>query len=133
MGVDNSNNKNYNNNRTSENEVDNKTPTPRKRLRGAELDIVGGTNNNNNNSAFCQYKFRFSKLLKGGNFMNILERMEQIGMKQVDMIFELRKRGIAIQPPELSNTLRGVSTYPKSKRVLEECELILNEREHHSE
>jgi len=65
--------------------------------------------------------------------MTILERMETVGMKQVDMIFELRKRGITIQPPELSNTLRGVSTYPKSKKVLEECDLILNEREHHSQ
>lgn len=65
--------------------------------------------------------------------MNILERMEKIGMKQVDMIMELRKRGITVQPPEMSSILRGLYTYPKSKRVLEECELILNEREHYSE
>lgn len=65
--------------------------------------------------------------------MSILERMEQIGMKQVDMILELRERGIAVQPPEMSSILRGVYTYPKAKRVLEECELILNEREHDSE
>ena len=65
--------------------------------------------------------------------MNILERMERIGMKQVDMILELRKRGIAVQPPEMSSILRGIHTYPKAKRVLEECELILNEREHNSE
>lgn len=65
--------------------------------------------------------------------MSILERMEQIGMKQVDMILELRERGITVQPPEMSSILRGVYTYPKAKRVLEECELILNEREHDSE
>lgn len=65
--------------------------------------------------------------------MNILERMEQIGMKQVEMIMELRERGITVQPPEMSSILRGVYTYPKAKRVLEECELILNEREHKSE
>lgn len=65
--------------------------------------------------------------------MNILERMKKIGLKQVDMIVELRKRGIAIQPPELSSTLRGIYTYPKSERVLEECEAILNELEHDSD
>ena len=65
--------------------------------------------------------------------MNILERMERIGMKQVDMILELRERGITVQPPEMSSILRGVYTYPKAKRVLKECELILNEREHDSE
>lgn len=61
--------------------------------------------------------------------MTILERMEQLGMKQVDMILELRKRGVTVQPPEMSSILRGVYTYPKAKRVLDECELILNEHE----
>lgn len=65
--------------------------------------------------------------------MDILDRMEHIGMKQVDMIRELRKRGITVQPPEMSSILRGLYTYPKSKFVLEECEVILNEREHNSE
>lgn len=58
-----------------------------------------------------------------------LERMKRLGLKQVDLIFELRKRGISIQPPELSSILRGISTYPKSKKVLDECDKILFELE----
>lgn len=65
--------------------------------------------------------------------MSILERMENIGMKQVDMIMELRKRGITVQPPEMSSILRGIYTYPKANKILEECEIILNELEHHSQ
>lgn len=61
----------------------------------------------------------------------IQERMKKLGIKQVDMIFELRKRGITIQPPELSNILRGVYTYPKAKVVLDECDKILIECESH--
>ena len=30
----------------------------------------------------------------------IQERMKKLGIKQVDMILELRKRGIAVQPPK---------------------------------
>lgn len=58
-----------------------------------------------------------------------LERMKRLGLKQVDLIFELRKRGISTQPPELSSILRGISTYPKSKKVLDECDKILSELE----
>lgn len=29
----------------------------------------------------------------------IKERMKKLGMKQVDMILELQKRGIVVQPP----------------------------------
>lgn len=61
--------------------------------------------------------------------MNVLERMEKLGLKQVDMILELRARGVVVQPPEFSQILRGVSTYPKSKRVLDECDKILSEHE----
>ena len=45
----------------------------------------------------------------------ILERMAKLGLKQVDLILELRKRGIVVQPPEMSSILRGVNTYPKAK------------------
>ena len=62
----------------------------------------------------------------------IQERMKNLGIKQVDMILELRKRGIAVQPPEMSSIIRGIYTYPKSKRVLNECDRILAEREHES-
>lgn len=61
----------------------------------------------------------------------IQERMKKLGIKQVDMILELRKRGIAVQPPEMSGIIRGVYTYPKSKRVLDEVDKILTERESH--
>lgn len=59
----------------------------------------------------------------------VQERMKKLGIKQVDMIFELRKRGITVQPPEMSSIIRGVYTYPKAKIVLDECDKILNERE----
>ena len=49
---------------------------------------------------------------------------------QVDMILELQKRGIAVQPPMLSSILRGVYTAPKAKRILSECDKILSELEH---
>lgn len=59
----------------------------------------------------------------------IQERMKKLDIKQVDLILELRERGISVQPPEMSSILRGVYTYPKSKVVLDECEKILAEHE----
>lgn len=59
----------------------------------------------------------------------VQERMKKLGIKQVDMILELRERGITVQPPEMSSIIRGVYTYPKAKIVLDECDKILNERE----
>lgn len=59
----------------------------------------------------------------------VLERMDKIGMKQVDLVFELQKRGIVVQPPALSSILRGLYTYPKAQLILEECEKIVAERE----
>ena len=41
----------------------------------------------------------------------IQERMKQLDIKQVDLIIELRKRGIVVQPPEMSSIIRGVNTY----------------------
>lgn len=55
-------------------------------------------------------------------------RMEYMRITQVDMILELQKRGLTVQPPMLSSILRGVYTYPKSKKILAECEKILDER-----
>lgn len=65
--------------------------------------------------------------------MNVRERMQALDMSQVDMILELQKRGLTVQPPEMSSIIRGVYTYPKAKRVLDECEKILTERERGSE
>ena len=42
--------------------------------------------------------------------MSVLERMKSLGIKQVDLILELRKRGVTVQPPEMSSILRGVNT-----------------------
>lgn len=60
---------------------------------------------------------------------HIQERMKKLGIKQVDLILELRKRGITVQPPEMSSIIRGIYTYPKSKKVLNECDKILTECE----
>lgn len=59
-----------------------------------------------------------------------IKRLSKVNMTQVDLIFELRERGYEIQPPTLSNILRGVYTYPKAKVILAECEKILSEKEH---
>lgn len=61
--------------------------------------------------------------------MNILERMKKIGLTQVDLILKLREQGIIVQPPEMSNILRGINTYPKSKKILKECDRIVAECE----
>lgn len=58
----------------------------------------------------------------------VKERMEHMGITQVEMILELQKRGLVVQPPMLSSILRGVYTYPKAKKILAECEKILDER-----
>lgn len=60
---------------------------------------------------------------------DIKSRMVAQGVTQVEMIFELQKRGMVVQPPELSQILSGVYTYPKAKRVLDECDRILKEHE----
>lgn len=59
----------------------------------------------------------------------IKERLKKRGKTQAWLILEVRKRGIAVQPPEMSQTLNGVSTYPKSSRVLKVCDEILSELE----
>jgi len=61
--------------------------------------------------------------------VSVKSRMADLKMTQVDMILELQKRGINVQPPMMSSILRGVYTYPKAKLILAECEKILKERE----
>lgn len=63
---------------------------------------------------------------------DIKSRMATLEVTQVDMILELQKRGYTVQPPMLSSILRGVYTYPKAKKILEECDNILKEKEHES-
>ena len=57
----------------------------------------------------------------------VLEKMNELGIKQVDLIPELRKRGLVVQPPALSSILKGTYTYPKAQQILEECERIVAE------
>lgn len=64
--------------------------------------------------------------------MNVKSRMADMGISQVEMMLELKKRGFDVQPPMMSSILRGVYTYPKAKRILAECEKILAERESQS-
>lgn len=71
---------------------------------------------------------------KGGKIVNdIKSRMDALGVTQVDLILELQKRGYTVQPPMLSSILRGVYTYPKAKKILEECDNILKEKENESD
>ncbi len=59
----------------------------------------------------------------------IRERMKSLGVTQVQLILELRERGIVVQPPEMSQILSGVSTYPKAVRVLDMVKQILSDIE----
>lgn len=59
----------------------------------------------------------------------IRERMKALGKTQVWLILELRQRGIVVQPPEMSQILSGVNTYPKATKVLEMSNRILSDLE----
>lgn len=61
--------------------------------------------------------------------MNTKERMKKLNISQVEMILMLRERGITVSPPEMSATLSGLLVTPKAKKVLTECENIMNEDE----
>ena len=62
----------------------------------------------------------------------IKDRIKALGKTQVWLIFELRKRGIVIQPPLMSSIINGVYTYPQAQRVLKVCDEILTEIENAS-
>lgn len=59
----------------------------------------------------------------------IRERLKTLGKTQVWLIFQLRARGVAVQPPEMSAILRGVNTCPKATKVLELSDSILTDLE----
>lgn len=59
----------------------------------------------------------------------IKDRLKRLKKTQVWLIFELRKRGIEVQPPLLSSIINGVYTYPQAQRVLKVCDEILTEVE----
>ena len=60
---------------------------------------------------------------------NLKARLEALGKTQVWLLIELRKRGMVTQPPQLSNIINGLYTYPKAKAVMEMCNLIIKEAE----
>lgn len=59
----------------------------------------------------------------------IKDRLKKLGKTQVWLIFQLRERGIEIQPPLMSSIINGVYTYPQAQRVLKVCDEILTEAE----
>ena len=59
----------------------------------------------------------------------IKDRLKKLGKTQVWLIFQLRERGIDIQPPLMSSIINGVYTYPQAQRVLKVCDEILTEAE----
>ena len=60
---------------------------------------------------------------------DIKERLSSLGLSQVWLLKELRKRGLNTQPPQLSNIINGVYTYPKAQLVGEKCNEIIKEAE----
>ena len=59
----------------------------------------------------------------------IKDRLKKLNKTQVWLIFELRKRGIEMQPPLMSSIINGVYAYPQASRVLKVCDEILKEVE----
>ena len=60
---------------------------------------------------------------------NIKDRLDSLGKSQVWLLKELRKRGINTQPPQLSNIINGIYTYPKAQLVGQTCDEIIKEAE----
>lgn len=61
---------------------------------------------------------------------NIKERLADMGKSQVWLLKKLREHGVITQPPQLSNIINGIYTYPKAKLIGEMCDNILTEAEH---
>lgn len=60
---------------------------------------------------------------------NIKERLARLGKSQVWLLRKLREHGIITQPPQLSNIINGIYTYPKAQLVGEMCDKIIKEAE----
>lgn len=60
---------------------------------------------------------------------NIKERLANLGKSQVWLLRKLREKGVITQPPQLSNIINGIYTYPKAKLVGEMCDEIIKEAE----
>ena len=60
---------------------------------------------------------------------DIKERLAHLGKSQVWLLRKLRERGVITQPPQLSNIINGIYTYPKARLVGEMCDEIIKEAE----
>ena len=60
---------------------------------------------------------------------DIKNRLDTLGKSQVWLLKELRKRGVTTQPPQLSNIINGIYTYPKAQLVGKVCDEIIKEAE----
>lgn len=60
---------------------------------------------------------------------DIKERLAKLGKSQVWLMKILREKGIDTQPPQLSNVINGIYTYPKATAILEKCNEVLTEVE----
>lgn len=61
--------------------------------------------------------------------MNIKIKLIQLKKKQVDLLFELRKRKYKIQRSELSEILSGVLRTPKAEEITRAVEDIISDWE----
>lgn len=60
---------------------------------------------------------------------NIKNRLNDLGKSQVWLLQQLRCDGVSVQPPQLSNFINGVYTYPKAGVVLKKCDEIISRAE----
>lgn len=56
-------------------------------------------------------------------------RLAELGRNQVELIPELAKRGLRVNPTELSYAVRGISQSPKSTKILSAANEIVSEWE----
>lgn len=63
---------------------------------------------------------------------NIKERLTELGKSQVWLLKRLREKGTEVQPPQLSNIINGIYTYPKAQKVLAICNDVLTEVENNA-
>ena len=61
--------------------------------------------------------------------MELKVKMMLLGLRQVDMIFALRDRGINITAPQMSSILNGRQVGPKADQVLAACDEIIKDYE----
>ena len=67
---------------------------------------------------------------------NLAQSLKDLKIKQVDILFRLREKGIKTELPTLSGIIRGVHTFPKALMIKKEIVIIigeiLNERKNES-